>query len=483
MFAFQNSNKAPGGKGEKALCLSAQPHHTAGARPNLSATSWLPPSSLPLTSLSFPSRFLPATHSLSSMNDPEDFSNGFSQNSTRNRRLSDPGFPSEYLLQLSSDKIASRRQSDPGGHSVFALRDTLRPVTQQSMNSRSDGNRLSYAETSSATQSFVSADSGPTDTPTHSVVALDNASDDEAEDVSAPIRHESPTRRPTRYDTLRAHSGPTDTLAHSGVAYDTVSDAEPKAEMASAPLRHESPTRNPARRPTRNDILRVPPAAPQRTDPRQAATAPQRQPTTHSFTDTSEIDPVPAVALADETAHRSAGAPQRRGTRDVATRDPRDVATSSSSRPLHPSSGRDAPPLPDPAGVPQRRGTREVATPSQRRGTRDAATDVATSSASRPLNPASGREAPPPPESDPRRSVKVSATPTVVPYNRSDDNSRPPRPSNASNRAAPIAPGNDSSQPEPRPTASIYHVHPNSADHTCSPEPTGRRPATSTTRL
>jgi len=88
---------------------------------------------------------------------------------------------------------------------------------------------------------------------------------------------------------------------------------------------------------------------------------------------------------------------------------------------------------------PQRKGTRDVAT-NQRRPTEDVVAAVFAPSS------ALEQEAVAPVESIPRRSVKVSSTPTVVP-NKPDENrrtsiqeSRPPRASTASNRTPTLPP-------------------------------------------
>ncbi|KAJ7846921.1 hypothetical protein B0H13DRAFT_94323 [Mycena leptocephala] len=216
------------------------------------------------------------------MNDSEElFANGPPSMPKNARRLSDPGGrPSERR-----PKVLSRRQSDPGrGFSVFALRDTLRPVTQLSMNSRSDGGRrLSYAETSSATQSFVSFDTGNMDTPTHSAVALSTSSDAEP-DVRNPYDHRTtydPTRRasPARSNTARAPQVVGQRLDPRRAATQL---PDPRQASAQRPdPRQASPQRLDPRQasPQRLDPRQV---SPQRLDPRQASpkvSLPDRRPT------------------------------------------------------------------------------------------------------------------------------------------------------------------------------------------------------------
>ncbi|CAK5269604.1 unnamed protein product [Mycena citricolor] len=153
----------------------------------------------------------------------QDLSSGPSQAPSAARRLSDPG------QAPTAKDVAARRQSEPGwGHSVYSVkdpaltqderrlsipdtsslsqsfrtpdesvagrsdpdaadfsrRDTLRPGQ-----SVSDGPRSSYAETSSAAQSFVSLDS-PVLTPNHSTAALPNGAPPASpnETIRAPMR-------------------------------------------------------------------------------------------------------------------------------------------------------------------------------------------------------------------------------------------------------------------------------------------------------
>ncbi|KAF7337030.1 hypothetical protein MVEN_02139700 [Mycena venus] len=434
------------------------------------------------------------------MNYPEElFATGPpSTENARGRRLSDPGRPSESL-----SKALSRRNSDPGnGFSVFALRnDTLRPVTQQSMNSRSDGRRLSYAETSSATQSFVSFDSAPMDsTPTHSAVAFSTASDGEDLGAIPPYRnarHDSPARSNTVY-----------------------------APQAAGP---------------RLDPRRTATMGP---DPRQASNGPARQPAQPSLT-SGKPDFVPDVVLdaGDRAARRHEGVPQslhagrRRegvpqpldaGDRraegvpqslrpgDRTARDPEGVpqslrpgertarghqsgaqdertvrgyqsgAQDAGDRTVHGSEGI-------PQSQPQRRGTRETSNSSQRRDAREAATQQPPSL---PYNPysSSAQEAyaPASHDSDPRRSYKVSATPTIVPTPapapRTDEPSRPSfqdsrqrLPSAASASNPNRAPEQESRQrlpsaaaPESRPRLPSTASNPNRVAPTAPPPPANK---------
>lgn len=108
----------------------------------------------------------------------------------RVRRTSEPGHPS---TRPNLERVDSN--SDPGhGYSNFfsadkpqtvPIADQSRPFTQGSTTSRNEAG-LSYAETSSATQSYVSMDSqsGPTDTPhpsVHSVQRIEDESDSEGD--------------------------------------------------------------------------------------------------------------------------------------------------------------------------------------------------------------------------------------------------------------------------------------------------------------
>ncbi|KAK7006197.1 hypothetical protein R3P38DRAFT_3037254 [Favolaschia claudopus] len=289
------------------------------------------------------------------MNHFEDLVTPLPQNA-RNRRLSDPGLASDRLPQL-----LSRRNSDPGrGFSVFALRDFLRPVIAQSANHLSDGRRGSYAGTSSATQSFVSFDSMPTDTPTHSAAAFSTASDGGEPEIGRtpydPIRHDGPARSNTMY-TPQATSG------------------------------------------QRHDPRRAATMGP---DPRHPSTQGSQRQFGHP-----DLDSIPDVVLGagDQTIRQ----PERQGTRDTThsgyRRDVRDLAADVDSR-----SPQRQPSLPNP--FPDQ--TEEQHAPS---------------------------------DADPRRSYKVSATPTVVPgrssTSRPDDaaqaytqDPRQRRPSATSNKAA-----------------------------------------------
>ncbi|KAJ7234170.1 hypothetical protein B0H12DRAFT_162919 [Mycena haematopus] len=391
-------------------------------------------------------------------NDSEESLFGTDSSSTpdgRVRRLSDPGGrPSERL-----SRVPNRRQSDPGREfSTFALRpNTLRPGTQ-SMNSRNEGRRLSsHADTSSATQSFVSFD---TETPTNnSAAGFATASDGEDDiDITPQYRtYDTPARSNTVYAPRTA-----------GQRLDPrrAATLDPRlagqASYSSAPQDHEDPDDSvlAAVLDAGDETVRGPGGTPQRRGTREAMTS-------NSFTPQGDTDPVPNVVLdaRDGTVRRPERVPQRGGTRersdsnrrdvatDVATNYPQQSSLTSSSagdrtvrrpegfpQPQDASRRRDArdarnvatdaatqqsPSLPlnsysdanDQAArrtgaSPQRRAPGEG---PQRRPAQDVSPNSPQQPMYHPLNSSSAQEASVPPESDPRRGHKISEASTVVP--------------------------------------------------------------------
>jgi len=150
---------------------------------------------------------------------------GHSSPGVRRRRAST--FSSPTTLRHDLDRVDS--SSDPGhGHHSFSTKpqtvpiEHLRPFAQGSITSRNEAG-LSYAETSSATQSFVSmnSQSGPTDTPhpsTHSVHRLTTESDSEnqAGDSTPPGHPDSHPPIQSGDDTVRqvASVAPRSSLPH-----------------------------------------------------------------------------------------------------------------------------------------------------------------------------------------------------------------------------------------------------------------------------
>ncbi|KAJ6512635.1 hypothetical protein C8R45DRAFT_1087783 [Mycena sanguinolenta] len=281
----------------------------------------------------------------------------------RARRLSEPGQPSERF-----SNVPNRRQSDPGREfSTFTLRrDTLRPYTQQSMNS---GRRLSYGETSSAyTQSFVSFDTA-TETPTNnSAAGFATASDGEG---SIPQY-----RTAARSNTVYAPRAAAERLDPRRAA--TLDPRQAGQTYSFVPEDYED---------TDESVLAAVLDAGDQTV-RGTESVPRRAMTSNSFTSQGYIDPVPDVVL-DETAGRV-------GAQGVATA-ALDVGDRTVRRP---------------EGSYLRHDARDMATPQR---------DPLDQS----LNPSPAQH----PQSDPRRSYKVSATSTVVPDRFPapgfDDTSRP----------------------------------------------------------
>ncbi|KAJ7197517.1 hypothetical protein B0H12DRAFT_1331448, partial [Mycena haematopus] len=439
-------------------------------------------------------------------NDSEESLFGTDSSSTpdgRIRRLSDPGGrPSERL-----SRVPNRRQSDPGREfSTFALRpSTLRPGNQ-SMNSRNDGRRLSsHADTSSATQSFVSFD---TETPTNnSAAGFATASDGEDDIDTTPQYRTYDT--PARSNTVYAPRTPGQRLDPRRAA-----TLDPRlagqASYSSAPQDYEDPHDSVLASvlDAGDETVRGPGSTPQRRGTREAMTS-------NSFAPgRDDTNPVPNVVLdaGDGTVRQSERVPQRGGTRersdsshrdvatDVATnypqqssssagdrtvrrpegfpqpqdasrrrdaRDARNAATDTATQqppslPLHSSSDASDQAARRTRASPQRRAAGDGPNTSQRRPAQDVPPNSPQQPMYHPLNSSSAQEAAAvPPESDPRRGHKISEASTVVPNKFSapgadaGDTSRPSFqesrqriPSAASNR--PPQSGSRSLHPQPR---------------------------------